>query len=341
MSDLQVFPSTDFNIELAQGGRDAAIKGAGATKRDLLMVPLDAIKIVAGFNVRIHDSDYDKHVEAIKTSIIENGFYSHMPISGYAGKEGDTTFIYCAGGFTRLEAAKRARAEGAPIEALPVVLKPPGTSMIDLIVGLDGDNANRPLKPYERAVVVKRLIGYGADEPTVAKRLGISEQYVKELLYLMSLPKTLLGMVVAGKAAALDVTRLTKKVGAAEALRAFEASVPSASPSTTPAEPPASGRIKKPIIAKKTLFRAIDYAISLPGDGLKWLIKWRKEDADAIAELNAYKPPRKNATPKATASKPKGSGKGAAKGANGKAAEADPFDTSSDTPASAEIDDVL
>lgn len=325
MSDIQV-PSTDFNIEMTQGGMKAAIKESGATTRDLLMVPVDKLKIVAGLNVRIHDDEYEAHIERIKKSIVENGFYQHFPLSGYASKEGDNTFIFVVGGFTRLEAAKRAIVEGTPIEALPVVLKPAGTSMADLMLALDIDNSGAPLRPYERAIVIKRLIGYGETEETVSAKMGLSGEHVKNLLYMMGLPNGLRQQVISGRASATHVIQLARKIGPSEALKAFEASAPPAT-ETPPANGAASttGRVTprntaaaagraKPI-AKKTLFSAIDYALALPSNGIKWLGLWRKGDDDAVKELAAYKPPRKNANPK----KPKaGKGKG-----NG---PVDPFD---------------
>src|SRR5882672_11368327 len=112
----------------------------------MLMVPIDNIHIMSGFNVRIHDDDYELHVEEIKESILQHGFYQNEPLSGFASREGDITFIQLVGGFTRFEAAKRARVEGAPLDALPVVLKPTGTSLIDLTVALNAENTTSPLR---------------------------------------------------------------------------------------------------------------------------------------------------------------------------------------------------
>lgn len=325
MAELRI-PSADFDTELVQGGMKAAMKEAGATSRDLLMVPIDQLKVVAGLNIRIQDDDYEAHIEEIKESIVENGFYAHKPLSGFAGKEGENTFIFVTGGFTRLEAAKRAKTEGAPLESLPVVMKPPGTSMADLTVALAIDNTGKPLKPYERGIVVKRLIGFGESEEEVARRMRISGQYVKDLLYLMGLPNGLRQQVIAGRASAGHVIQLARKVGTAEALRAFETSGgPAGEPSApTPRETAAATArtpsVKKPIVPKKTLFSAIDYAIALPSEGIKWLARWRKGDGDAVAELAAYKPPRKNAA------KPKAAKAASGKPKADKAATKDPFD---------------
>lgn len=345
MSDTATLPPTEFTVELVQGGMKAAMKDNGATSRDLLMVPIDNLKVVAGLNVRVTNVEYEEHLEFLKNSIVENGFYQHMPLSGYAGKEGDSTFIYVTGGFSRLEAAKRAIAEGAMIENLPVVLKPPGTSMADLMLALDVDNTGKPLSPYERGTVIKRLISYGWSEADIAKRMRITPQYTKDLLYLMGLPNGLRQQVISGRAAAAHVVQIARKVGPSEALKAFEASAPkpaeggggtadagSSSERINPratAAAAAEAIAKKPVIPKKTLFLAIDYAIALPGDGLKWLARWRKGEIEAVAELATYKPPRKTRAD----AKPKAGKKAAGKGGKKKApasvtanGAADPFD---------------
>jgi ParB-like chromosome segregation protein Spo0J len=342
MPELYV-PPTEFSVELIQGGVKAALAQSGAKTRDLLMVPIDQLKVVAGLNVRIHDDEYEEHIEEIKNSIMEHGFYPHKALSGYVGKEGESTFIYVTGGFTRLEAAKRAAAAGAPIEALPVILRAPGTSMADLMIALAVDNTGTPLRPYEKAIVAKRLMSFGMDEETVAKKLSITINYLKELLYLMGLPHGLQAMVTTGKAAAGHVITLARKVGPKEALRALEASVPA--PATgegasaesgseeparvTPRQTAATARAKNPIVPKKKLFSAIDYAIALPSGGIEWLARWRKGEEEAVKELDSYKPPRKNSNPKKTAKSAAGNGKRGRpkKEANG-AADDDVFDTS-------------
>jgi hypothetical protein len=325
-------PSADFHVELVQGGMKAAMTETGAKSRDLLMVPVDQIKIVAGLNVRLHDDDYEEHVEAIKTSIIENGFYQHFPLSGYAGKESDQTFIYCTGGFTRLEAAKRAIAAGAPIEALPMVLKPSGTSMIDLTVALAMDNTGKPLKPYERAIVVKRLVGYGAEEADIATKMGISGQYVTDLLFMLGLPNTIQQMIIKDQVSAGHAVATARKHGA-DATKVLQAAIgPTPAAGTNGATPPTgratpgttgSGPKTTP---KKVYISAIVYALALP-DGLDWLKRWHGGEADAVAELAATmaKPKRAVAKPKAAkkaAGKGTGKGKGGRKSNAAKAAEA-------------------
>jgi ParB-like chromosome segregation protein Spo0J len=305
MSEL---PSPDFHVELVQGGMKAAMASTGAKSRDLLMVPVDQIKIIAGLNIRIHDDDYEAHTEEIKESIIENGFYLHFPLSGYAGKEGEETFIYLTGGFTRFEAAKRAIKAGAPIEALPMVLKPNGTSMQDLTVALAQDNTGSPLKPYERAIIIKRLVGYGMDEETIAQKMQISGQYVKDMLFALGLPNTVQQMIVNGQVSMGHAVATARKHGAnaikvlqeAEGTDATSAAAKRITPKQT--RTAAAGNT---IVPKKTLIAAIDYAISLP-DGIEFLTRWRKAEADALDELTTF---MKQPKARKNAKKAKASGK--------------------------------
>lgn len=320
MTEILV-PSTEFKQEFIQGGIKAAATAHHIKTRDLPYVPLDSIVVVKNLNVRIEDEEYQAHVNEIAESIMENGFYAHKPLSGYVGKEGENPVVYCTGGFTRLRAAKIARDRGAPIEALPMIFKPSGTSMADLTLALDVDNIGSPLRPYERAIVIKRLVDFGWDEPTIARKMRLSEQYVKDLLYLMSLPNGLRMIVVKGIGSAHHVIQLARKVGPTEALRAFESSASGTSenpetPTTAPVSPAVTAAVTAKntrVIPKKTLFSAIDFCLLLPSGGLTWLKKWRDGDEETIAELDAWKPPRKQRSDKQEKT-PSARGKGRPKG---------------------------
>lgn len=304
MATQLIVPKADFLPEFTQGNMKAAMKDAGAKSRDLLMVPIDNLKLIPGLNIRIHDAAYEEHVEEVKESIKEHGFYQNHPLSGYAGREGTgsdaITFIYITGGFTRYDAAQRAIEEGAAIEELPVVLKPPGTSMVDITVALAMDNTGEPLRPYEKAVIVKRLIGYGKTEEEIAGKLKITEQYVKDLLYMMSLPQAVQNMVIGGDTTLHTAIVTTRKHGPKEAAAILKNALTTVSEGNGAAEPTsaatgrttvtqghvaASERGQSGIVPKGHYIAAIDYAIQLPGDGLDFLRRWRKGEKDAESEL--------------------------------------------------------
>lgn len=317
-----IVPSGEYKQEFAQGSAEKAKKEAGAKGDGLLMVPVEKLVIPGGFNIRIHDDDHQARIEEVCDSIIENGFYRHMPLPVYVGKEGTDkdalNFYYVTGGFTRLAAVKLAIEKGTPIEAVPCVPHPPGTSMLDLTYRLVNDNTGNPLKPYEKGIAVKRARDVmGQDVPTIARKMGVSEQYINNLLYLHGLPQATQALVINGQISAKTAIDMSRQLGPAEALKSFETAVatgaaaepagePNGSAGTqAPARPvtPRAARAAagagavKPPNAKQQLtvaLAAIDYSLALPGDNMEFLTRWRKGERDALAEVYAtLKPPTK------------------------------------------------
>lgn len=296
-----IVPPIDLVLEFDPGSIKAAVSEHNATGREMFMVPIGDITAKADFNVRIQDDDYEAHVEEIKQSIMENGFFTRFPLSCYVNKEGDQNFFQVVGGFTRFDAAKRAVAAGMKLEKLPVVVVPNGTSMLDLWIGLDRDNTSNRLKPYERAIVVKRAVTAGATEDEVATKLGISKQYVGNLLYMMGLPKAVHTLVIQNKVSLNTAVETAKKEGAGKAAGVLSAAINAAPAAGTPAAnnssrrappPRATGRnIARVVFSpnKRLLDGAIHYAIALPTaeDGITWLSQLISGNDDAVKELKA------------------------------------------------------
>lgn len=296
-------PATEFKTEF-EPGTVANLVGDGEgdiKQRDLLMVPLDRISPVKDFNVRIHDPEYEAHIERIKDSMIKNGFYRHNPVKAYVGKEGDQDLFYLVGGYTRFEAAKRAVAAGADIPRIPVVPVPKGTSMKDLMYGLEIDNDGKQLSPFERGIVIKRLVGMDESEDEIAAGMGISKQYVTDLLSLMAAPRALHNMVTSGEVSArLAMDTIRKEGSGKKAVEVLKA----AGATGANAAPPANGegnRVTRttlrnqgntPAAVGKKLYEAlIEYMIVLGGSSgaqaaYDFLIKWNEKDAGAVKELN-------------------------------------------------------
>jgi ParB-like chromosome segregation protein Spo0J len=290
---------TDYTAEFQQGGVKAAIAATGAKSGDLLMVPIDKIRVPEGLNVRDRTEAYERHIEMLCDSIIENGFFRWMPLRGYAAKVGDETVIYVTGGFSRLEAAKLAiKRASIPLEVLPVVLTPSGTSMADIQLGLAMDNTGRALTPYERGRVVKRLIGYGWSQQDIATKLVVSQAYVNNLLYLHGLPQAIQDMVMRDQVSANHAVTTAKAVGPDEALKTFQDALLVTNNERIEGDPSSedddiekggsAGRIRPKatgVVSKKIILAAVDYAIAL-GD-IEFLIRWRKGEKDAVDELAA------------------------------------------------------
>lgn len=308
-----IIPSVEYKEEFQQGGVTAAVKAAGAKESSMLMVPIDKLIVPAGFNVRIHDAFYEARIDEVANSIVENGFFKHMPLAGYAAAEGSTAekqnFIYVCGGFTRLAAAKRAIERGCPIEMLPVVLQPPGTSMADLNYRLFNDNTGAPLQPYEKGIVIKRALGYGEEEDAIIRRLDITKTYFDDLMYLHTLPASVQKMVVNRQTSAGNAIKLSRQVGPAEAAKALadaladapqtaqtNGATPASQAVVTPRAAQAAAGVRKPNVQQQldTAIAAIKYAIALPGDVAEFLGRWINGDKDAVAEVAATVPKKVN-----------------------------------------------
>lgn len=196
-----------------------AVKKAteGCKSSDLWKVPPAQLRRHPGFNVRQQNEDYDSRVRALADSMKENGYYADKPMAGYVAREGEANIIIITDGHTRLDAVELAISEGAQIEVVPVVTKPAGTSMEDLTVALVTGNTGSPLKPYEVAIVCKRLVDYGMDEETIARRLGYTPTHVQNLLLLMAAPAAIRNMVAKDKISASLAVDMLKKHGPAAA----------------------------------------------------------------------------------------------------------------------------
>jgi ParB-like chromosome segregation protein Spo0J len=195
------------------GAVKAAMKEAGASSADLWMVPLNDIHVLPDFNVRTKNADYAEHIAQIGDSILANGYLRDKPLAGYVAREDGKDTIYLTDGHSRLEAVAYANARGAEIASLPIVTKPAGTQIADLTIGLVISNSGKPLTPIEKAAVCKRLIGYGMDEATIAKRLGFTKQYVSDLLLAIAAPQSIRTMVETGEVSAANAVTAIKTHG--------------------------------------------------------------------------------------------------------------------------------
>ena len=208
-----------------QGSVKKAMKFAGAGSSDLWKVPPSQLRRQDGFNVRVPGESYSARVRELADSIKANGFYVDKALTGYVAREGEDDVIIITDGHTRLAAVELAISEGCEIETVPVITKPSGTSMEDLTVALVTSNNGAPLKPFEVALVCKRLVNYGMAEETIANRLGYTLTHVQSLLLLMSAPASIRDMVSSEKISASLAIETLRKEGpkAAEALLAASA----------------------------------------------------------------------------------------------------------------------
>jgi ParB family transcriptional regulator, chromosome partitioning protein len=227
-------PSSKVSIVLNPGSVEPAMKAAEAKTTKLYRVPIEAIKTIPGFNVRVDSPEYRAHRDAIGQSIEANGYDSTKPLAGYVAKDDDgNNVIYVTDGHTRLDAVQNINDNPdseTSIPVLPVLVHPADKSLTDLTVALHTSNSGRPLTPFELGVVVKRLLKEdGATKADIARRLSVTSRYLDDVLLLVNGPKEVRSAVLDGKLAATQaikelradpekaVEKITKAVSAAKA----------------------------------------------------------------------------------------------------------------------------
>lgn len=205
-------PSSKVEINLTPGSVEPAMKAAEAKSTKLYRVPVEAIKTIPGFNVRVDSPDYRAHRDAIAQSIEANGYDSTKPLAGYVAKDEDgSNVIYVTDGHTRLDAVQNINDNPdteTSIDTLPVLVHPADKSLTDLTVALHTSNSGRPLTPFELGVVVKRLLKEdGATKADIARRLSVTPRYLDDVLLLVNGPKEVRTAVLEGQVAATQAIK--------------------------------------------------------------------------------------------------------------------------------------
>jgi ParB family chromosome partitioning protein len=221
-------PAVNLDLKL-ESGKMKAITAAATGKENTYIVPVDQLRPLPGFNVRVRETeDYRQHVENLKQSITENGFYHNKPLAGFIGKEGDEDVIFVTDGYTRLEAVNEINAEDVDgtneLPGLPVSLKPADSTLADLTIALVQDNSGRPLTPYEMGVVVQRLAAMTDEDGSamftksdIARRLSVTERYIDDLNVLVAAPAKVRNAVLRGEVSStLAIQELRKNPKKAE-----------------------------------------------------------------------------------------------------------------------------
>ena len=177
-------------------------------------VNIDDIVVIDEFNVRDKDDDYFAEVRIIADSIKANGFLPSKHLLVFIAKINGVDKPALIDGHRRLDGVKLARSEGCEITTVPVSTTRAGTSMEDLTVALMVTNGGSKLKPNEVAKVCKRLVNMGMEVPEIAKRLVLTETYVKSLLELGAAPRAVRDLVAKGEVSATLAISTLKKHGA-------------------------------------------------------------------------------------------------------------------------------
>jgi ParB family chromosome partitioning protein len=206
MSDLrdqvqqQVSELLQFQHELVPGAVKAMQKETGAKSSDLWNVPLSGIHVRPGYNPRVMTPAYLEGLERLADSIEENGYYPDKPLGCVIEAEDGQNKLYIEEGHRRFAAVQIVLRRGnVKIETLPVAVLPRTMTPAERLVHMvRSNNDGVPFKPLELAIVVARLVKFGNDDSQIAKQLGITTAYVRQLKTLAGAPQSIRDLVESG-----------------------------------------------------------------------------------------------------------------------------------------------
>jgi len=293
--------------QLVQGSSRAASKAPHVQRGDFWYVPREQIRVLDGFNMRVDTPTRRAVIRRLANLIKENGFDKTKPLTVYAGKDGADDVFFLTDGHTRLAAAELAASEGFEgVAKLPVIAHERGTDLKELTAALYTANDGEKPSPLETGIICQRLAKLGCDDAEMARRLGLTQKWIRDVQMLVAAPAKILDLVEAGKisaSVAMDALRehgsdalavLTEAQGEAKAAgkeKATKKHVKKAAAKRAPVKKGSTVRV--PRSTRPTdidFFRAaIDYALDhVTGDGMVWLRAWNRGDADEVAELEIH-----------------------------------------------------
>lgn len=172
-----------------------------------------AIRVQDGFNLRDMTTQAAReHVEWLAASIAEIGLQKPLAVQIRDGA------AFVVDGHCRLTAVKLAIERfGAEIKTVPVTFVDPKTSEPDLVVAMAGGvNEGLRLSVAEKAEGVARLLKWGWTHGNIAKRFGMPESRVFQLLDVARLPAEIKQEVKEGTISASLAVEAVKEAPSAQ-----------------------------------------------------------------------------------------------------------------------------
>ena len=215
---------SEFTAEINPGNLKDAMKVLGATSGNVWKVPFNELLIIEGFNIRVHNDKYWAKVNEYAESMFNEGYFLHKPMTGLIQRdEAGESRVYIFDGHTRLLAIpianERLAAVGRPLISDVSVIVPTRKdnkpmSVADLTFAMVNGNKGNTHSAYEYAVACQRLVREGESRTEIARRFGISGEWVNSLLLLMSAPKVLRERVANDALTVTRAVQLLKEHGA-------------------------------------------------------------------------------------------------------------------------------
>lgn len=163
-------------------------------RSDLLKIDPRKLTVKQGWNTRdMADPANIEHVDTLAKSISEIGVKVPLICYWEDGK------AYVSSGHCRLAGALRAiEVYKADVKTVPVIIDDRYSNDADRIFGQIIHNEGKPFTQLEKAKVYKKLLDLGWEQGDIAKKEGVSQGRVSQILDLLRMPEPVKAMVVAG-----------------------------------------------------------------------------------------------------------------------------------------------
>ena len=192
-----------------------AMRAIGGTGSDMFVIDPDLIKVMPNFNPRIKDDIYWEGIRVLKEGMRENGFYEDRPI----GVILINNEPYAIEGGRRRDAAILLKSEmdeeTAKDFVVPVVVKSREISELDLNYGLGMANEHQAFRPFEYAVLFRRLsVVFKQSNEQILKRYpAVSPKYLDDLLIVSGAPQYIVELLVTEQISVTLAADLMRKHG--------------------------------------------------------------------------------------------------------------------------------
>lgn len=194
------------------------IKELAVGRSDTFRLSLDDLHVKAGWNSREVDFDPADEIDlALARSIAESGVKETLTAIFEDGK------VFITNGHRRRAAALYARdVLGADIKSVPVQTEARYSNEADRVLSQIIRNDGKPLSPFEKGKVFKRLTEFGWSPDDIATKTGLTKTRVTQLLEVQAAPEAVKTLVREGAVSA-DLALKTVKSADGDAAKAVAA----------------------------------------------------------------------------------------------------------------------
>jgi ParB family chromosome partitioning protein len=167
------------------------------------VMPFSALQVDPAYNGRPIDRE---HVESLKLKIQAEGYDESKPIR-IRNIDGQ---FYIRDGLHRFTAMQELSETIPDIKGIPAVVAPKGTNDVDDVINMLNANDGLRFTPLEEAALYKRLLSWGVDKDTIAKRVGRKPAHINERLTLAGAAPEIHAEVRKGTLSATAATKAAK-----------------------------------------------------------------------------------------------------------------------------------